>query len=162
MYFHHDIDYGTQLFSVASSVDTHCETPEYMTIRSEDGYLASHVTQSSGAGSVDCPWIIEVGEGQTIQLTMFDFSGSTSGNQLRSRQCNVYAIIKERSAGVSETVCGSTERISTIYTSVTHQVEVRLVYRGQHNTAFMVRYQGQLIADDFFVLQFVKSCRYLP
>ena len=118
-----------------------------MIVRSDEGYLASHVTQSSGAGSVDCPWTIEVAEGQTIQLTLFDFSGLTSGwtsdNQLRSSQCNVYATIKERAAGISETVCGSTERITTIYTSATHQVEIRLVPRDQQNKAFMVRYQGQ-------------------
>ena len=118
-----------------------------MRILSDDGYLSSHVTQSSGAGSVDCPWTIEVGQGQTMRLTLLDFSSLTSDDSItNSNQCNVYATIKERSAGVSETVCGSSKRITTIYTSVTNQVEIRLVPRAREdNKAFMVRYQGMSV-----------------
>ena len=136
------------IFSASRSAYTHCGVPDTMRIHSEDGYLSSHMTQSSGTGSVDCPWTVQVGQGQTIQLTLLDFSSLTppgGDNMSGSNQCNVYATIKERSIGASKTICGNTKRISSIYTSVSTQVEIRLVPRERENTAFLIRYQGWLI-----------------
>ena len=112
-----------------------------MTVSTQDGYLSSHVTETSGAGSVDCPWNVRAELGQRIKLTLLDFSGLTGKNPT-SQQCNVYATIKEPTAGVSETVCGTRERVTIIYTSDSNQVQVRLVPRGKDNKAFVIRHQG--------------------
>ena len=40
------------------------------------GYLASVVTDETGCGSVDSPWLLRTAPGQTIRLSLFDFDGA--------------------------------------------------------------------------------------
>ena len=41
------------------------------------GYLASVVTEETGCGSPDSPWLISAPAGQTIQLRLLDFDAAS-------------------------------------------------------------------------------------
>ena len=123
---------------VAGSVHNHCGIPGSMKINSEVGYISSHVTQTNGIGNNDCPWTVQVGQGQTIQLTLLDFSSLTTDDT----SCYQYATIRERSVGAITTVCSTSERLSSIYTSVSNQLEIRLMSSTGEHRPFMIKYQG--------------------
>jgi hypothetical protein len=117
------------------------------------GYLASVVTDETGCGSLDTPWIIRAPAGQTIRLKLLDFgirAAATgrdlvgSGNGQVPLTCQVYAVVKEKNVGRnSETVCASDQRESLVYLSNSNQVEVRLVTAQKNHKAdyFLIRYE---------------------
>ena len=43
-------------------------------LRAPSGYIASTVSDMTGCGLADAPWVIEVRPGQKINITLFDFS----------------------------------------------------------------------------------------
>ena len=52
-------------------------------------------------------------------------------------------IIKEYRAGESKTICGGTQRISNVYLSRSHQIEIRIMEGTvRKNRAFIIEYQG--------------------
>jgi len=98
---------------------------------SGSGYLASIVTEETSCGSTDVPWVLRASPGQQIRLRLYDFAiTNRERDQLADqlpRVCQVYAVIKEKPSRGSETICGSEDRESHKYTSVTHQLELRMV-----------------------------------
>lgn len=102
------------------------------------GLLSSHVTEVSGCGSADWPWVIDVGQGQTVNVTLYDFSlealASTAarhrGNGRHgdvARTCKVYATIRDGSGSRSSTICGGRAPVSHVFMSTSSRVEVRLL-----------------------------------
>ena len=52
-----------------------CQTPgDKITLTSTAGFISNYVTQSSGCGGVDCPWVLETIPGQMFNISLFDFS----------------------------------------------------------------------------------------
>ncbi len=62
--------------SVAFPAVRRCLTPPMVT--TNHGFLSSWVTQQTQCGNVDYPWLIQVPEGQRINLTLYDFGGTHS------------------------------------------------------------------------------------
>jgi hypothetical protein len=122
------------------------------------GYLASVVTEETGCGSLDTPWLLRTLPGQTIRLRLLDFESASrqqaaaasdgigTSQQQQQRVCQVYAIIKEKSTTrTGETVCASSVREALVYSSVTNSVEVRIVSaRKNHKnyTHFLLKYEA--------------------
>jgi len=48
------------------------------------GYLASAITDRTGAGSASCPWLLRASPWQRINVTLIDFSDSTAAHGGRS------------------------------------------------------------------------------
>ena len=38
------------------------------------GLIANYITQSSGCGGTDCPWVLEAPPGQVLNISLYDFS----------------------------------------------------------------------------------------
>lgn len=122
-----------------------------------EGYLSSYVAQQTGCGSVDSPWSLEVARGQTITLTLLDFSyyRSQTAGGAEINVCFVYATIREGSSQVAQTVCGHRgNRIERIFISSSNSVEIRLVVSSlakastDANGHFLIKYTGK-----FFYIQ---------
>lgn len=114
--------------------------------------IANIVTQETGCGSPDCPWIIEVPSGQHINITLTDFAlenpRQPGDGFPADTNCRVYATIQE--VGVSSrsmTICGGDTRVKHVYTSSTNVVKIRVV--GQEVPAtrpyFILSYKGDLL-----------------
>ena len=52
------------------------------------GFLASVMTEETGLGSSDCPWIIETQPGQRINLTLHNFAGASHSTSSSASQSN--------------------------------------------------------------------------
>ncbi len=97
---------------------------------------------------LDAPWIIKGEEGQKISVTLYDFAlraVNASRSVGPSREiCRVYATIREATNTRSITVCGGNSRVRHVYTSVTSQIELRILNsKTPHDPLyFMFKYEG--------------------
>ena len=138
-----------------------CSTPKYLKLHHPTGYIASVVTEETGCGSQQNPWVITAQAGQKINITLFDFgiSGSfntssnpgpiTAGNSNKRTNypvyCQQYARIEEKDVARSTIVCGGERREKNVYISVTNEVEVHVMNRrtfGQQHY-FILKYNGK-------------------
>lgn len=116
------------------------------------GYVASVVTEETGCGSTEVPWILRASPGQQIRLRMYDFAVAGRDPDQTADQyprvCQVYAVVKETPVRTSETICGGDEREQTVYASVTNQLELRMVAASvapkknqTRRVHYMIRYE---------------------
>lgn len=120
---------------------------------SSSGLLSSHVTEVSGCGAADWPWLIDVGDGQTVNVTLYDFSHDAlvtaahpgdslthhgashhgdrhhGGSSLSDggRTCKVYATIRDGSGSRSTTICGGRAPVTHVFLSTSSRVEIRVL-----------------------------------
>jgi len=121
-------------------------------VPADTGLLSSQVTELTGCGSVDWPWLIVGGDGQRINVTLYDFSYEAlamrrPGRDAIAISCNVYATIRDGSGGRSTTICGGRAPVRTVYYSTTNRVEIRILRfnalsRQAQTSHFLLRYEG--------------------
>jgi len=58
-----------------------------------DGYLASAITDRTGAGSSRCPWLLHASPWQRINVTLIDFSDSTAARPGAGTQTFGYSVV---------------------------------------------------------------------
>ena len=84
--------------SVVSVSETSCLRCEAMKVTEpSEGIIASVTTKETRCGSEGCPWLIEAGIGQQVNITLLDFSYEGTGDDSHESNpavCPVYAIIK--------------------------------------------------------------------
>ena len=94
---------------------------------------------------MECPWFISGGPGQHIRVTLLDFSLSQEDTAY-GEVCKVYAVIKERYAKKSATICGGQgpDRERQVYVSEGPELEIRILgnSRDQQADYFMLKYEG--------------------
>ena len=143
------------------------------------GLLSSQVTELTGCGTADWPWLIEARDGQRINITLHDFSrealasghlgsGAWAGfAKQQSRTCKVYATIRDGSVGRSTTICGDQAPATHVFLSTTRRVEIRLLQPAAakltskvkatspdlQTSYFLLRYQGFILTLVFFMPQ---------
>jgi len=64
--------------TVTTGSDLPCYKSQPLSIHASSGYLASVVTERTGRGSTDCPWLIRAESWQRINVTLLDFSASSA------------------------------------------------------------------------------------
>ena len=50
-----------------------CQDGQTFPLSKPDGYISSHITWDSGAGSTLCPWRLEAEQGQVVNVTLINF-----------------------------------------------------------------------------------------
>src|SRR6218665_799854 len=117
------------------------------------GFLGSIVTLESKSGicgSSLCPWVIEVESGQTINLTLYDFSNkSLMSSGASPGQCIRLAVIKEEAHLKESPICYRHSRIQAVYSSVSHSVQIHVVSHEVLRTKgrFLIEYEGNCIGN---------------
>lgn len=138
-----------------------CSTAKYLKLHHPTGYIASVVTEETGCGSQQNPWVITAQAGQKINITLFDFgtTGSlnsssnpgafTAGNSNKRTNypvyCQQYVRIEEKDVARSTIVCGGERREKNVYISVTNEVQIQVMNRrtiGQPHY-FLLKYNGK-------------------
>lgn len=87
-------------------------------IGARSGYLSSSLRNINGAGTVNCPWLIEASTGQRLNITLFKFAPyKTSPLSSSTSVCFEIGVIQE--GGVSQGIltCGTDSRQKSIYKS---------------------------------------------
>lgn len=119
-----------------------CRANQPQVLTAQTGLLPSVLTEETGLGSADCPWMIKAKPGQKINITLFDFAT----NQQEGDTCHAYAILRETEPTRSITVCGSVMRERNVYTSISDSVEIR-VLRNQFSVNkgkyFLLKYNRE-------------------
>ena len=107
--------------------------------------ISSQSADTKGCGSSNSPWIISAKPGQTINISIVDFSAeSTKSNMVTCPA--VYGYIRERALGINHTICGGRHREGALYTSKTNTVEIQILSRntrGDRN--FLLKYSGSTV-----------------
>ena len=67
------------LFTVEMADQRTCQRSDHVRITSTAGYIASVVSEETGCGTGQTPWIIEEQEGQRINITLIDFNVYENG-----------------------------------------------------------------------------------
>ena len=113
-------------------------------VEADEGNLVSFITEETGCGTVDLPWLIRVSSGQRINVTMLDFGiAQRDPDFAASNVCKVYAMIYEGGKnGVS--VCASDQRLNSVFVSDTSELEIRMVIRKDAGISpgFMISYKA--------------------
>jgi hypothetical protein len=74
---------------VATSTSGHCSPNRRRVLPltvEVTGYIASSVSDATGHGSIECPWLLRAGHGQRIAIHLLEFGSSTSHSSSRSGQ----------------------------------------------------------------------------
>ena len=125
-----------------------CLNKKKIKLTSLNGTIASSVSDLTGHGTANCPWVIEVKEGQRINLTLLDFGlwkRQQEDTASSSLYCHKYAIIQEGDQLQQTTVCGSRHRERVVFLSKTNKVTITVSRsNGDENAAqFILKYQGK-------------------
>ncbi len=115
------------------------------------GFLASVVTDDSGCGGTQSPWILNAQPGQRINLTLIDFStlspgnGSVSPRYKDNQFCRVLFTVKDEATSRSVNVCGGDSRKKHGHLSLGHQVEIRILggQNQENQVYFLIQFDGK-------------------
>ena len=139
-----------QFLAVVRGDNKRCDNANYVELTSPEGTIANIVTHETGCGSHSAPWVIKALPGQVINLTMSDFSvlslddPDEAPTQTEEPRCIAYAILREKSAQKSMTVCGGKRTEGHIYTSLTPVLEVIILGNPAAGPTkhFLLNYKG--------------------
>ena len=131
-----------------------CQATDHVTLTGSSGYLANTVTETTGYGSLTCPWRVLLPRGQRINVTLLDFATPLEDNsygslvQPASHPCYQYAIITEKTSTTRNTrICGGQLRERPIYESRTNSIEIRIITRNNVETdrinLFALKWEGK-------------------
>lgn len=147
-----------------------------------EGYIASHMTDTSGCGSTDSPWVLRApSSSQRFNVTLVDFLYNSSvamttrdslRNDITDNMCRVYATIREPLAALTPTtVCSQRQRYRQVHLSTSNTLEIRLLRPHQQLPAYyLLHFQGTLapltlsltVTKDIFVRRFFVYRKTLP
>ena len=134
--------------------DKQCRESRRVRLLGPSGYIASVVTEEGAAGSVHCPWLIRVNEGQRINLTIYNFlielPHAEDGNKIKlntRRQENCFQLleIKEHGNYREVALCPDDPRTKSVYLSNSNEVTVNVVDRRLLESVgtFLLKYEGK-------------------
>ncbi len=143
-------------FSVVRISSSQCESHPQVNLTSEHGFLSSTaMTESESCDGSSHPWVIIAQPGQTINLTLYDFSlrvayqAGIEPDQETSNQVDIcldYGLVEDEIEGFTQNICGGQRRVSHIYRSHGHVLKVWITNpKGADGTRhFLVEYNGIL------------------
>ena len=111
------------------------------------GIISSFTTMEYGVGVVECPWFIQAQPGQRISIDLYDFDRGTGS---LSAICNAYAILREHSPEINTqrlTICNGVERTRHIYTSISNELEIRVLGGIKKTRHFLIKYTSKSEKD---------------
>lgn len=155
---------------VAAANRTLCETHQPLKLTESTAFISNILSMERGLGSKECPWQIEGQQGQTINITLYNFGysdrydtsipepatgqtrslehshGRPGGGRTRPDVCFEVAVLTDRESKRTLTVCDSDARESVVVGSKWHQVRLEFTNRKLMRSlggAFLIHYQGR-------------------
>ena len=136
--------------SVITPKQKSCLSSEPVLITQASGYIASSTTFKTACGSHSAPWLIRAERGQRLNITLHDY---TRGYHVlgddreihKTMSCHAYAVAKEHNHREAVTVCGGGSRTSHVMTTVTNQLEIRVLQgTNSRRSYFLLEFQSKL------------------
>jgi hypothetical protein len=127
------------LFCIVSNA---CSGSRPTHLTTSEGTISSQSADTKGCGSSNSPWIISAKPGQTINISIVDFSADSGKSNMVTCPA-VYGSIRERALGINHTICGGRHRERALYTSKTNAVEIQIKSRNSRGEKhFLLKYSG--------------------
>ena len=126
------------MFSVLSMQEKDCGKSITDLSPSSKPLITSEELKSSPCAPRNSPIRLQAEEGQTLDVGFIDFQHNSSSNQ-RSRKC-----VKIRDVITSNEVeigGGVTSRVSNVFTSIGHEIDVTILSEGCH---FALELKGEI------------------
>ncbi len=125
-----------------------CLNKKHILLTSQTGYIASSVSDVTGHGTSNCPWVIEVHKGQKINVTLMDFGlwqRQQNEDGTSSLYCHKYAMIQEGDQRQQTTICASNERQKMVYLSKGNKLTITIARSmGDGDVPqFILKYEGK-------------------
>ena len=104
-------------------------------------FISNALARSNGRGSENCPWIVRTDHGRLINVTLWDFRVLDNPVDLCTL---VYATVRDRDTKRTFTLCNGNRRQKHIMTSLTSELELRIVHSLPKSKAdFLIQFEGQ-------------------
>ena len=117
-------------------------------VNSHSNSLSSLVTKETGCGTSNVPWILEAAPGQTLKLTLLDFTwDEPSGHSdlVKSSICSYdYGYMIDLETDITKSICGTygVLRHKQEMLSSGNRVQVMMSDRAVAEKTFLIQYQG--------------------
>ena len=124
--------------------DSHrCSSSSFVELTEPTGLIASVASQETICGSYKAPWLLRAPPGQTIYITLLDYSVvplDVTASAPSGAMCVAYASIREKGGARPVTLCGGREQEKIVYRSTTNVVEIIVQGAGKQRF-FLLKYQ---------------------
>ncbi len=130
--------------SVARPSSQSCHGFTFHRVTSQDGFLSSLTADETQCGSLSHPWLLEISEGQTVKVTLLDFTAGNKSNNHKDRTCNTFGYISEPDIGTNTSICGGVAKEREILTSSSSRVQIQITPVQARGGAaqFLLKYEG--------------------
>ncbi len=121
-----------------------CHSPGVSRMTSQDGFLSSLMADETQCGSLSHPWVIEISEGQTVKISLLDFTAGEQSYDSQGGICDAYGYISEPDLGTNTSICGGVAREREILTSSSSRVQIQITPVQARGGAaqFLLKYEG--------------------
>lgn len=135
---------------MAIAESNECSSATHVKLLSLRGHISSEVTDETGCGGRNVPWVIEARSGQTLNVSLlsFGFKDSVAHKprpliSFNQGSCLQIGYIVERNSKLNETICAGQEREMHIFTSKSGTiVEITILdEETRQGFLYMLRYE---------------------
>lgn len=121
-----------------------CKNHDERRLVSQNGYLASLISQESGCGSSLLPWHIVLDTGQRVKIQIYTDMYNFQNYKSDSQSCPTVAIIREKNSLRKHnlTLCDTVKREAGVYLSGTNDLEVGIVFHGTSGKNWLLHYSA--------------------
>ena len=130
---------------VATIPDTDCNTENQLNLTSVEGYISSRVRWPSECHRTNTVWSLQASRGQTINVTLYDFSISSRSSAYAGKYtvCTEYGQLYDDVSQLTMTICGSEQRRSHVYRSTGNVLTIRVLAEVTSPPPFLIHYEGE-------------------
>jgi len=113
------------------------------TLVASEGFISSHLTDNTGCGSAQNPWIISAMFGQTIDLSIIDFGSELLKKTNTTTSLPVYGHVTDGTEKI--TIRGGRQRERHLLTSKTNHLSIQVASRSQSDgiLGFILHYKSR-------------------
>ena len=127
-------------FSVVSPTSSQCNGAHRIDVKPSPGHLASYTSAQTSCGHGNSPWVLSALPGQTIYLTLIDFSWD---EHYVTGECpRVYGLILSYTSDEMVQICGGKKRTQQLKHSPSHQIQIVLEEAAVTSYHFLIKYEG--------------------
>ena len=113
-----------------------------MRLTLQEGNIASQVTDDTGCGRQGAAWLIEVAEGQKVNISLYNFG--TEESTFRHRGCLKLGEISETNPSKNTTICAGKDRVSHLVLSSGNRMTITIEPKEKRqNFNFLLKYKSK-------------------
>ena len=122
------------------------------------GYISSSVARDRGCGSMNAPWRIEAEPGQSVNVSLINY---TPDRKARSGRCRPLGYIYDVAQNNNVSICDTATTHENVYVSISHIVDVQLITDIIEEHSFLLQYTGTYMSLSDYDWELCWKCLFL-